>query len=89
MTDLFLEDDEPGLEPHGLARMRAEVSRAANALERRLHNSASMAVEDARLMMRRAERRIHARLGTAALVAVATGVLLGLLVAMLAAGRRR
>jgi ElaB/YqjD/DUF883 family membrane-anchored ribosome-binding protein len=89
MSDVFVEDDDPGLEPRALARLRGEVSRAANALERRLHNSASMAVEDARLMMRRVESRIHARPGTAAIVAVATGVALGLLVAMLSSSRRR
>jgi ElaB/YqjD/DUF883 family membrane-anchored ribosome-binding protein len=88
MSDLFLDDDGP-LKPGALAKLRAEVSRATNTLERRLHNSASMAVEDARLLMRRAERQIHARLGAAALVALATGVLLGLIVAMLTASRRR
>lgn len=87
MTDLFLEDDAP-LEPGALARLRAEVSRAANALERRLHDSASLAVEDARLMVRRTQHRINARLGTAALIALGAGVVLGLIAALATRSRR-
>lgn len=82
MTDLFLED-EPERRPAALETLRAEARR----LERRIHNSASGAVEDARLAVRRTQHRINAQLGLAALIALGTGLVLGLAAAALSSLR--
>ena len=74
MTDLFLED-EPDRRPEMLETLRAEARR----LERRIHDAASGAAEDARLAVRRTQHRINARLGTAALIAFGAGLAIGLI----------
>jgi len=88
MTDLFLEDDDDA-RPRALDRLRAEVSRRAGAIEHRLHDTASNAMEDARMLVRRAQRRINTHLGVSALAALGIGVALGLIVALIASQRGR
>ena len=90
MTDLYVDDDygQPP-KPGELQRFGAEMRRFASELERRVHDSASGAVEDARLLVRRAQHRINRNLGTAALAALGAGLALGLLAAAVAAYRRR
>jgi hypothetical protein len=78
MTDLFLED-EPERRPEMLETLRAEARR----LERRLHDTASGAVEDARLAVRRTQHRINSQLGLAALIAFGAGLAIGLIADLL------
>ena len=73
MTDLFVEDDYEQ-QPGALDRLRAGVSR----LEHQMHDSASGAVEDARMLVRRAQHRVNAQLGRSALIALGLGLVLGL-----------
>jgi ElaB/YqjD/DUF883 family membrane-anchored ribosome-binding protein len=88
MTDIYTEDsDDPEMRPGALALLRAEAARFASQIEHRLQASASDVMDEARMLARRAEHRIHSRFGTAALVALGSGVALGLLAAVLLSHR--
>lgn len=84
MTDLFVEDDFEE-RPSAFAKLRAGVFR----LEHQMHDSASGAVEDARMLVRRAQHRVNAQLGRSALIALGIGLVLGLAAAAALAVRGR
>jgi len=88
MTDIYTEDSD-GLDarPGAVELLRAEVARAASLIEDRILASASDAMDETRMLARRAQHRINSQLGTAALIALGTGVVLGLLAAALAGAR--
>ena len=82
MADIYTEDsDEFDARPGAVELLRAEVARAASLLEQRILSSASDAMDETRMLARRAQHRINSQLGTAALVALGTGVVLGLIAA--------
>lgn len=88
MADIYTEDsDEFDARPGAVELLRAEVARAASLLEQRILSSASDAMDETRMLARRAQHRINSQLGTAALVALGTGVVLGLIAAAIAAAR--
>jgi ElaB/YqjD/DUF883 family membrane-anchored ribosome-binding protein len=91
MTDIYTEDPyDPEMRPGALAVLRAEAARLASQLEHRLQASASDVMDETRMLARRAEYKIHSRFGTAALIALGSGVALGLLAASLSShGTRR
>lgn len=70
--------------------LRAEAVRLMSRLEHRVQASASDVMDETRMLARRAEYRIHSQFGTAALIALGSGVALGLLAAALSSrGVRR
>lgn len=88
MTDIYTEDpDDFDATPGALEKLRAEVARARHQLEQRVQASASDVMDETRMLARRAQHRINSQLGASALIAVCTGVTLGLLAALLLAGR--
>jgi len=92
MTDIYTEDPyeyEP--RPGAIALLKAEAARFVSQIEHRLQASASDVMDETRMLARRAEYKIHSRFGTAALIALGTGVTLGLLAAALSSrsARRR
>ncbi|HWA02403.1 MAG TPA: hypothetical protein VG819_02640 [Rhizomicrobium sp.] len=88
MSDVYIEDPEE-TEVGALEHVRAELSRIASQLERKLQSSASGALDETRFLMRKAQHRINSRLGPSALVAICAGVVLGLAAAALLASRSR
>lgn len=88
MTDVYTEDpDDFGTRPGALEQLRAEVARRTHRLEHRIHASASDVMDETRMLVRRAQHRINSQLGSAALIALCSGVALGLLAAMLVSTR--
>jgi hypothetical protein len=88
MTDLYTEYpyDQPA-RPGALVLLRAEAARFALQIERRFQASASDIMDETRMLARRAEHKIHSRFGTAALIALGSGVVLGLLAAAFSSRR--
>ncbi|HTT97505.1 MAG TPA: hypothetical protein VMF58_05610 [Rhizomicrobium sp.] len=91
MSDIYTDEDyDDQVRPGALELLRAEARRFASQLEQRLQASASDVMDETRMLARRAEYRIHSRFGTAALIALGSGVALGLLAAVLSSrGARR
>lgn len=88
MTDIYTEDsDEFDTRPGALEQLRAEVARATHRLEHRIQSSASDVVDETRMLVRRAQHRINSQLGSAALIALCSGVALGLLAAAFVGSR--
>ncbi|HWA88504.1 MAG TPA: hypothetical protein VG889_00605 [Rhizomicrobium sp.] len=89
MSDVYVEEpmDEA---PHvgTLRRLRLELARTTHRLERAIQAQASNAVDETRFLMLKTRKRINARLGTAAAIALGTGLALGLLAALAARSRR-
>jgi hypothetical protein len=86
MSDVYIEEPE---ETHvgALEQFRAELSRLRSRLEHRLQASASDVMDETRMFARRAQHRINTQLGASALIAICTGVVLGLLAAIIFGGR--
>ena len=90
MSDVYFEEPENEVAHVGaLRRLRLELARTTARLEQAVHDSASNAVDETRMMVLRTRSRINARLGMAAAVALGTGLTLGVLAALLMAGRGR
>jgi hypothetical protein len=92
MSDIYTDDEdyERQTRPGALELLRAEAARFASQLEHRLAASASDVMDETRMLARRAEYRIHSRFGTAAVIALGSGMALGLLAAALSSrGARR
>jgi ElaB/YqjD/DUF883 family membrane-anchored ribosome-binding protein len=91
MSDVYTEDEpyDSDTQPGALAVLRAEAARFASQLEHRLQASASDVMDETRMLARRAEYKIHSRFGTAALIALGSGVALGLLAAALSSHSMR
>jgi hypothetical protein len=90
MTDVYTEDsDDLDARPGAVDLLRAGVARAASQLEHRIQASASNAMDETRMLARRAQHRVNTQLGMAALVALGGGIVLGLLAAALSTQRRR
>jgi hypothetical protein len=90
MTDLYTEDaDEFEAPISALERLRAELARAASQLEHIVHDSASNVMDETRFLALKARHKINSRLGVSALIAVGSGLALGLLAAALSSRRRR
>jgi ElaB/YqjD/DUF883 family membrane-anchored ribosome-binding protein len=88
MTDIYTDDDyEQRTRPGVLDFLRAEASRLVSRMEHRLQASASDVMDETRMLARRAEHKIHSRMGTAALIALGSGIALGLLAAALSSRR--
>lgn len=88
MTDVYTEDsDEFDTRPGAVEMLRAEVARARHQLEQRIQASASDVVDETRMLVRRAQHRVNSQLGSAALIALGTGIVLGLLAAALSGSR--
>ena len=88
MTDIYTEDsDDLDTRPGAVELLRAEVARAASQLEHRIQASASNAMDETRMLARRAQHRINSQLGMAALIALGGGIILGLLAAALSTPR--
>ena len=90
MTDIYTEEEyDYETRPGVVAQLRAEVARFASQIEHRLQASASDVMDETRMLARRAEYKIHSRFGAAALIALGTGVALGLIAAGLSSRSAR
>jgi hypothetical protein len=84
MTDIYTDEDfDHEVGPGTLELLRAEARRLASRLENSLEATASDVIDETRMLARRAEYKIHSRFGTAALIALGSGMALGLLAAAL------
>jgi len=88
MTDLYIEEPQEG-RLTAVEQLRAEMGRLRHQLERLVQDSASDVAMETRVLMHRARRSINARLGISALIAIALGLMIGLIAAALSPGRRR
>lgn len=87
MTDLYFEDSSE--RPVGtVERLRAEVDRTVAQATGAVRDARDRVVLEAKLRAHRVERRIQSQLALSALIALCSGVALGLLAAFLA-GRSR
>jgi hypothetical protein len=87
VTDIYTEDLDTPLGV--LASLRLDARRLAAQLEHRFQASASNVVDETRFLALKARHRINSRLGMSALIAVGSGLALGLLAAALSTRRRR
>jgi len=80
MSDAYFEDPQDD-QIGALDQLRAELARLKSEVEHRIQASASDVVDETRMLARRAQHKIRSQFGLAALIAVCTGVALGLVAA--------